>query len=551
VQSIETWKFLAGLGFFLYGMGRLEAGLKSVSGRSLKLFLRKHTKSLVKSIFGGAIITGLVQSSTVVSIIVLAFVESGIITFRNALGVLLGANIGTTLTGWILVLIGFKIDVLGYALPLIAVASIGSFLFESRKKVHNILVAFFSLGILFLGLGFMKEGAENLVKDFDLSPYAHYHSIIFVIIGLVLTTIIQSSSAMVALTLTSLHIGVISFPLAAAIVIGANIGTTITVLIVGLKGSADKKRTAYGNFIFNVFTSGIAYIFLYWFIFLITDVFKIEDSLIALVFFQTSINVFSVILFLPFISFFTTWLEKKIVSSATSKSSYISHDLSELPILANESMRKQALILLNKSLDFLSSMLCRQNVSRGGVLQNLKSFTDSYVSVDDEYNRLKQTEGDILGYYAKVQERQLAKEDAAVMLNYVATVRQCIYAAKAIKDISHNLQGFRASENDFIFKQVKEICKKWTNFSTDCRIAFHAIDKNNIAAVVEQKIYEINANEESEKSVVFNELKEKNINEIEASTLMNVFHELRASKKAILIALSHIEIESIAGTSQA
>ena len=216
MQNLEIWKFLAGLGLFLYGMGLVESVLKSVAGRSFKLFIKRNTQNVFKAIVGGTVVTSIVQSSTVVSLIVLAFVETGIITFRNALAVILGANLGTTLTGWLVVLIGFKLDTIGYSLPIIAIAALGSFAFDKFKNIRNLFSLLFAIGILFLGLGYMKEGANLFVKEFDLTPYTQHGTFMFVIIGFFLTSIIQSSSAAVAITLTALYAGVIAFPSASA-----------------------------------------------------------------------------------------------------------------------------------------------------------------------------------------------------------------------------------------------------------------------------------------------------------------------------------------------
>ena len=164
-MMINTWVFLAGLGLFLYGMNLMEQVLKGISGRSFKLFLRKYTRSLPKSIIGGAVITGLVQSSSVVSLIVLAFVESGVISFRNALGVILGSNLGTTFDSWIVASVGFKLDIESYALPTVAITAIGMYFISNRSKVHRYFQLFFALGLLFFGLGLMKDGAEEMIKQ--------------------------------------------------------------------------------------------------------------------------------------------------------------------------------------------------------------------------------------------------------------------------------------------------------------------------------------------------------------------------------------------------
>lgn len=541
MENIETWKFLAGLGFFLYGMNQLEKVLKSVSGRPLKLFLKRNTRSLLKSIIGGAIVTGIVQSSSVVSLIVLAFVESGIITFRNALGVILGTNLGTTLDSWIVASIGFKIDILSYSLPIIAITAIGMFFFEKKRKLYHLFAVFFALGILFLGIGFMKEGALSLVKEFDLKSYTNYGTFAFVIIGFILTTIIQSSSATVAITLTAIYTGILTFPQAAAIVIGSEVGTTIKILLWGIKGSSDKKRVAYANFFYNIFTTVIAYIFLQWIIYFVVNILEISDPLIGLVAFQTTINIISIILFVPFLNIFASWLESKFITDSRSNNSYISHNLPTLPMLAADAMKNEAKTILKKTIAFNKNILCFEQAIPEGFIENIKSFTQTYVNIEEEYNRLKQTEGDILGYYSNIHKNNLGKDDVALMLQYVNAARQSVFAAKAIKDIHHNLNEFNASANDIIHQQCMVINNEWAEFDTLLNQFIDITDKGKLGQQVEAALKNAISIEEKHRLETIAQLKNNQLSEIEASTLMNVHRELLACKKSILLAINYLE----------
>lgn len=548
MQNLEIWKILAGLGFFLYGMSQLETVLKHVSGRSLKLFLKRNTKNLFKSVFGGAVITGIIQSSSVVALIVLAFVESGIITFRNALGVILGTNLGTTLSSWIFATVGFKLNVLDYSLPIIAITTIFMFFFEKRRKLYNLLALLFSLGILFLGLGFMKEGALAFVENFDLVSFTQYGTFIFVIIGFVLTTIIQSSSATVAITLTAIYAGIIPFPSAAAIVIGSEVGTTIKILLWGVKGSADKKRVAWGNFIYNIFTAVVAYLALHLLIYFIENILRISDPLIALVAFQTTINIVSIILFIPFLNIFATWLESKFIPDSSNGNSYISQNLPVLAMLAADAMRNEVLNLLKQTLLFNKNILSFQKSPGSGLFENLRSFTHTHTSINEEYNRLKQTEGDLLGYYAGIQENNLAKEDATLMLHYMDAVRQIIYAAKAIKDIAHNIKEFNASANDTVYQQCAIIHNEWITLHDTINQLMNLPDKEKKSLVIEKLMTDGLAREGIQKSEVMLQLKSNQLNEVEASTIMNVYHELLSCRKSLLSALSNIEADPLTKT---
>lgn len=540
MQNLEIWKLLAGLGLFLYGMSQIETLVKSVSGRRPKLFLRRNTQNVFKAIGVGALVTGIVQSSSVVSLIVLAFVESGIITFRNALGVILGTNVGTTLSSWVVATIGFKLDILDYSLPIVAITTIGMFFFEKRRRLHTVLAVLFALGVLFLGLGFMKEGALALVEGFDLKSYSHYGTFIFVILGFVLTTIIQSSSATVAITLTAIYAGVVAFPSAAAIVIGAEVGTTIKILLWGMKGTVDKKRVAIGNFIYNIVTVVVAYIALYELIYFIENIIRINDPLIGLVFFQTAINLISIVLFVPFLNRFSKWLERMVTTNGRKSNSYIDKELPLVPILATDALHHETLKLLNKIRLFIQHILCHEKKVSGGLLGSIKSIAQADINVDDDYQRIKQTEGDLLSYYADLQKNNLEKEDAALLLQYIGAIRQSVYAAKAIKDIQHNLHNFLASANDVLHLQCSSICNEWSQFDNHFSQLQKLHDLDLLSEEINGAITYAQVHEERQKLEVINQLKSDQLNEMKASTLMNVHREILSCKKSLLMALSNI-----------
>ena len=537
---LDTWKFLTGLGFFLYGMSQLEAVLKNMSGRPIKLFLKRHTQGLFKSIFGGAILTGIVQSSSVVSLIVLAFVESGIITFRNAMGVILGTNLGTTLGTWVIASVGFKLNLLNYTLPIIAITTIGLFLSENRKKLHNLFLVFFALGILFLGLSFMQDGALELVTQINLESFTHYNPIVFVILGFVVTTIIQSSSATVVITLTALYTGTITFPAAAAVVIGAEIGTTIKILLWGMTGSADKKRVGFGNFWYNIFTSLLAYGFLYWIIYFIEHIVQIKDPLIKLVFFQSAVNLVAIVLFIPFLNIFSKWLEGKFISDKVNGHSYINKNLPALPLLATDTFHNEALNLLHKTRAFIKkSLFCERPLSQG-LLENIKAFTQTDINSELEYQRIKQSEGDLLAYYLTIRKNNLEQDEAAFLLQNVSGIRQVVFAAKAIKDIQHNLTDFNDSANDILYQQCEIIQNEWMVFNTLLSKLLKLHDKAALALEIETAVNNAIKQEEVQKGEVIGMLKKNLLNEVEASTLMNVNREFLSRGKSLLLAIGNI-----------
>ena len=290
MSGFSIWKFLAGIGFFLYGLQLLDRVLTKFAGRSFKQFLRRYTQSTGKAILGGAAITGLLQSSSIVQLITLGFVEAEIIPFKNALAVIMGSNLGSTMVSWIIATVGFRMDIESLALPGLAIGTIGMFFFQSRKNVYNSFRLLLSLSMLFFGLGMMKETAEVMVKNLDIAQFATYPNIVFVLIGFIVTSLVQTSSATMAITLTALNANVIAFPAAASIVIGSEVGTAMKTLLSGLSGTGNKKRAAFGNFYFNVATTIIAFSLLPWLIRFIREIIGISDPLVGLAFFQSLIN---------------------------------------------------------------------------------------------------------------------------------------------------------------------------------------------------------------------------------------------------------------------
>lgn len=537
---MDTWKFIAGLGLFLYGMRTMEQVLQNLSGRSFKLFLKKYTQQLYKAITGGVLITALVQSSSVVALLVLAFVEAGTISFQNALGVILGSNVGTTITSWIVATIGFKLDIESYSLPVVGLSAIGMFFVHKNYRLYNIFRLSFSFGLLFLGLAFMKTAAENFVEDIDLSAYSQYGKWMFVVIGFVVTFLIQASSATMAITLTALFTETISFEMAAATVIGSELGTTIKIVMAGMGGTADKKRVAWGNFTFNLVTCIVSLFFLHWLILFVQQVLNIHDPLIGLVSLQTIINILSIIIFVPFIKPFAIWLSKRFKDDDNQERSFISGNLPVVPTLAVDALFRESENILLKTRDFLEQLLhLDSQKSSPGFLRSLSKPLGDH---SEMYSKLKNTEGSILEYFTRLQTSELDKHQYLQINQYIATVRYSVHAAKAMKDIHHDLQDFEASANDTIHKQYHDLQQDWTQFDLimqrlsaidDAKTLFQEL----ISAMT--KAFQDHRRHDAE---IVEALRKKYLNEIETSTLLNVGHEVLSVKKSLLRALAHLKL---------
>ncbi len=258
MSILQVFTLLGALGMFLYGMNLMSSGLQKAAGEKLRGFLTAMTSNPFKGVMTGLGITSIIQSSSATTVMVVSFVNAGLLTLTQAIGVIMGANIGTTVTAWMVSWLGFKADISILAIPLM----IFGFLFsnskkDKRKNIGELIVGFC---LLFLGLSFMKESVPDLRQTPEVlefvttwSAYGFSSVLLFLAFGTVLTLILQSSSATMAITLIMLSMGWIPFDMACAMVLGENIGTTITANIAASIGNTQAKRAAMSHTIFNVF----------------------------------------------------------------------------------------------------------------------------------------------------------------------------------------------------------------------------------------------------------------------------------------------------------
>ena len=258
MNLLQVFTLLGALGMFLYGMNLMSSGLQKAAGERLRGFLSAMTSNPFKRVMTGLGITAIIQSSSATTVMVVSFVNAGLLTLVQAIGVIMGANIGTTVTAWLVAWLGFKADISILAIPLMLFGFLFSNSKQNQHKNIGELIVGFSL--LFLGLSFMKESVPDLsetpqVLEFvkDWSSYGFSSVLIFLVFGTILTLVLQSSSATMAITLIMLSMGYIPFSMACAMVLGENIGTTITANIAASVGNTSAKRAAMSHTIFNVF----------------------------------------------------------------------------------------------------------------------------------------------------------------------------------------------------------------------------------------------------------------------------------------------------------
>ena len=252
-----VFQIIGSLGVFLYGMKLMSDALQRLSGEKLRLIMRSMASNRFKGILSGTLVTSIIQSSSVTTVMVVSFVNAGLLTLREAIGVIMGANLGTTATAWIVAILGFKFSLSTIALPIVGVGMIATFCKKPGWRSSGEMMIGF--GLLFMGLDFLKASVPDIGANPEaLAWISHYSNmgflstLLFLVFGIILTLIVQSSSVAMAITVTMAAKGWISFEASAAIVLGENIGTTITALLASIPAGLTATRAAITHTTFNV-----------------------------------------------------------------------------------------------------------------------------------------------------------------------------------------------------------------------------------------------------------------------------------------------------------
>ncbi len=365
------FQLIGGLGIFLLGMKSMSDGMQAVAGSSLRRMIALVTNNRVAATIVGVFVTCIVQSSSITTVMVVGFVNSGVMALSQAIGVIMGANIGTTITGWILVL---KIG--KYGLPILGAAAFG-YLFSKNERRRYTAMAFMGVGMVFFGLELMKDACSIIKQMPEFEEWFSFFNadtylgvLKCALVGCVMTTLVQSSSATLGITISLAFEGVISYETAAALVLGENIGTTITALFASLGATTNARRAAYFHVIFNML--GVLWItaIFGWYVKFIPQFFGYEvlqaevvdgnttypGTTAAIAATHSVFNVINTLIFLPFVPFFVTFLNKLVPAKDYKEKPRLT-DLDirmlETPLLAIEQSQKE----IEKMGDGCSKML--------------------------------------------------------------------------------------------------------------------------------------------------------------------------------------------------
>ncbi len=338
---------LGGIGLFLLGMELMTEGLRLAAGPSLERILAASTATRWRALAAGVLVTAVVQSSSAVTVATIGFVNAGLLNLGGALWVLFGANVGTTMTGWIVSLLGFGVKIDALALPLIGLG-VGLRVSGASARRGALGTALAGFGLLFLGIEVLKDGFDDVARRIELPSGMGWTAVLAqLLVGLVLTVLMQSSSASLTVALSAAQAGLISAQGAAAVVIGANIGTTVTAVLAALQATANARRAAAAHVVFNVLTGVVALLLLPW---LVRWLLQAKAALglpplpaLTVAMFHTTFNVMGVALMWPLAPTLTRWLQGRFRAAEEDEARprYLDPNVLTVPALALQALARE------------------------------------------------------------------------------------------------------------------------------------------------------------------------------------------------------------------
>ncbi|MDA3911315.1 MAG: Na/Pi cotransporter family protein [Bacteroidales bacterium] len=419
---LEILRLVGSLVLFLFGMRMMSEALQKAAGHGMRNILRKMTKNHFTGIVSGFFLTALIQSSSASTVMFISFVNAGLLSFTESISLIIGANIGTTITSWLVAILGFKFDIVMLCLPLIAVSF--PFIFSKKNKWRTWGEVIVGFSLLFLALDFLKAAVPDINNNPHLLEFLSNYQmeglgsiLIFVLAGFILTLIIQSSSATLALIVVMCGEGWIGFELGVAMVIGVNIGTTITANIAALIANRDARKSAMAHSIFNVFGAIIAVVFFSqivslsdWFTIKIDSKSALENTAaipMGLAVFHTMFNVISALLFAWFIEGFAKSFNKIYPSQQTKRGlRYINTGLLATSELSLLQARKEIL-------NFGSQSRQMFNLAKRAFHSSDKADIEAlFNSIETQENAMDEHEIEIAKYLSKVSENDLSLNSA-------------------------------------------------------------------------------------------------------------------------------------------
>lgn len=465
-------RLIGSLALFLYGMKIMSEGLQKFAGDSLRKILTAMTTNRVTGVLTGVLITALIQSSSATTVMVVSFVNAGLLTLTQSIGVIMGANIGTTVTAWIISALGFKVDISAFALPLLAFAI--PLFFSGKSSRKSVGEFIFGFSFLFMGLANLKNNAPDLSANPDMLAFVQNYTdmgffsiLLFLFIGAILTMIVQASAATMAITLIMCANGWIDYHLGVALVLGENIGTTITANLAALTANTQARRAALAHLMFNLF--GVAWVLIVFYPFtgavswFVTHVMKVTDPAVAVSFklaaFHTAFNISNTFIMIWFVNL----IEKTVCGIIRTKQEDEEYRLS---YITGGMLSTAELSILQAQKEI--TLFAERTTKMFGMVKDLlyekdeTTFLKTYSRVEKYENISDRMEIEIANYLTQVAEGRLSsegKEEIRILLRAVSEIESiadsCNNLARSIKRRNEFKSVFTEDQNRHIDQMFK------------------------------------------------------------------------------------------------
>jgi phosphate:Na+ symporter len=468
--SPDFKEIAAGVAIFLFGMLFLEDGFRAFTGGVLERLLSRTTDRLWKAISFGILSTTIMQSSSLVSVITISFLGAELIALAAGIGIIFGANIGTTTGAWLIAGFGLKVKISAYAMPMLVFGIV--LVFQNNRSLKGIGYILAGLGFLFLGVHYMKEGFEAFKSTIDLSQFAmpgYAGLFTFAGIGVFATVVMQSSHATLVLIITALAAGQITYENALALAIGANIGTTITAILGAMSSNYQGKRLAAGHLIFNMITGAIAIAFIHQLVWAVDNTaqtvgIRADDYTLKLAVFHTIFNVIGVAVLTPFVSQLVNFLERLIPPPAIvdiAEPKYLNDSVLEFPETLLEAVRNEAVHLYDNAVEIIAHgiNLHRTQIFGADDLERLVESERSTMSFDLDavYERkVKVLYAKILEFISQAQGA-VPTEFADQLFALRQTCRQIVKTVKDVKHLRKNISRYIVDKDEDIRREYNEL----------------------------------------------------------------------------------------------
>ena len=517
----------AGVAIFLFGMLSLEQGFKAFSGGFLDKILKNSTDKLYKSIGFGIVSTSIMQSSSLVSILTISFLSAGLIGLSQGIGIVFGANLGTTTGAWLVAGYGLKINIASYAMPMLVFGIV--FIFQKSASLKGVGYILTGLGFLFLGIHYMKEGFEAFKATIDLSAYAvdgYKGLFLFTLVGIFATVIMQSSHATLVLIITALSAGQISYENALALAIGANVGTTITAILGAMSSNIEGKRLAAAHLIFNLVTGLIAIVFIYQIIYLVDQSAMFlniaqDDYTLKLAIFHTIFNTIGVVVFLE-----TTLKQKKSVDEIGYDSvKYLNDSVLEFPQTSMGALIRETKHLYENAFEIIAHGL---NLRRSKIVSSMEidevvkeKHARRYINIEDFYNKkIKDIYSEIITFSTRAQVNMQA-QDIENLYKLKLANREIVEAIKNTKHLQKNIIKFSSHPNKYIQQQYLQIKKSLAELLRNINIIATTDEEDVIILLLSKVRINTQKNDLLANGTLDELIRNKNITNQMATSLMN------------------------------